>query len=67
MCRTLLESRLDGPTPSALNSPGGIRDESILGLAPVKPALNDLPSPSSGDYSVVSFHIITVYCFYCLV
>ena len=47
--RTLLESRLGGPTPSALNSPGGIRDESVLGLAPAKPALNDLPSPSSGD------------------
>lgn len=47
--RTLLESQLGGPTPSALNSPGGIRDESVLGLAPAKPALNDLPSPSSGD------------------
>ena len=46
--RTLLESRPDGPTPSALNSPGGIRDDSILGLAPAKPALNELPSPSSG-------------------
>ena len=48
VCRTLLESQRDGPDPSALNSPGGIRDDSVLGLAPPKPALNELPSPSSG-------------------
>ena len=43
--RTILESQLDGPSPTALASPGGIRDESIVEMVPKKPALNDLPSP----------------------
>ena len=50
LLRTLMESQHDGPTPSAFNSPGGIRDDSILELAPLRPALNELPSPSSGEH-----------------
>lgn len=46
--RTILESSEDGPTPTAMASPGGIRNESILDLVPRKPALNDLPLPTLG-------------------
>lgn len=41
-----MESQRDGPSPTAFASPGGIRDESILELAPSKPALNELPTPT---------------------
>ena len=46
-----MESQGDGPSPTVLSSPGGIRDESILELAPRKPALNELPSPTQGQTS----------------
>ena len=55
--RTILESQGDGPSPTVLASPGGIRDESILELAPRKPALNELPSPTQGQQSTCDSYL----------
>ncbi len=52
--RTLQESYRDGPPPTALASPGGIKDERIQELAPRKPALNELPN-AEGKYSLTVF------------